>query len=411
MEIFRYINRISNLIVLFKTMNSSFFLLLILIQIKCFLSEYFDSFQTGNLEGDSLIDMSDYYNISLVITTDKKIYTGIPPTFKSSTSSKIISISSAVTYNNNYILMACTEDYLLTKISIETGEETPLVNYTKFTKPNCTCSISTNDNLAYIGISNIIIPTYKINKSYFNTMDDNLIKTDGNSIELDSLNYTEINNTNVNNDEDYFIYYDYNNTYLENGVIKIKLKNEVDGNEPILDDNFDIVNYTFQYKHKNLEHIPLSRSLSCEIVDVEDVSSKESRLVCGYIISNEKSDNSFNYFLIYSVINNNFSDIEDESKTEYKHKTMPNIRLQKINSTHIKYIVSEMSYEVTVKKDNGICSLIIFFLHLLLFYILKKIYLKIISEWKRILIFKILWATMNPKETHYYSYMKFIQKK
>ena len=36
---------------------------------------------------------------------------------------------------------------------------------------------------------------------------------------------------------------------------------------------------------------------------------------------------------------------------------MPYIRLQKINSTHIKYIVSEMSYEVTVKKDNGICSL------------------------------------------------------
>ena len=335
MEIFRYINRISDFLPLFKKMNFSFFLLLIIIQIKCFLSEYFDSLQTGNLEGDSLIDISDYYNISLVITIDKKIYTGIPPTFKSSTSSKLLPISSAVTYNNNYILMACTEDYLLTKINIETGEETALVNYTKFKIPNCTCSISTNDNLVYIGISNIITPSYKINKSFFNIADDNLISTDNNTNDLDSLNYTEINNTNVNIEEDYFIYYDYNNTYLENGVIKIKLKNEGDDNDPILDDNFDIVNYTFQYKHKDLEHIPLSRSLSCEIVDVEDANSKESRLVCGYIISNEKSDNSFNYFLIYSVINNNFSDIEDESKTEYKHKTMPNIRLQKINSTHI----------------------------------------------------------------------------
>ena len=323
-------------------MNFPFFLLLIIIQIKC--EDYFNSFETNIItEGSSLIDISDYYNISLIITTDKKIYTGIPPTFKNSIYSKISEISSAVTYNNNYTLMACTDDYLLIKINIETGEEVPLVNYTFFTIPNCTCSISTKDNYVYIGISNIITPYYKIKKW------DNRFE---NYTDLDSFNSTELNNTNEIDDSNYYFYYDYNNTYLVNSLIKIKLKNDGDNIDPLLDEAFDIVNYTIQYKHKNLENLPLSRPLSCEIVNVKNIITEEPRLICGYIIANETSKDSFDYLLINIVMNSDFNDIEDETITKYKYKIMPYIKLQKINSTHIRYIASKISYEVALKKEG-----------------------------------------------------------
>ena len=111
-----------------KIINSKIFLFLILIKIKTIFLGYFDSFETNTLnEAVSFIDITDYLNLFPIITTDKKIYTGIPPVERSTTNSKIISISSAITYNNNYFLMACTEDYLLSKINVETGNEIPLV--------------------------------------------------------------------------------------------------------------------------------------------------------------------------------------------------------------------------------------------------------------------------------------------
>ena len=74
MEICRFIIIKNNLEVFLNLMNFPFFLLLIIIQIKC--EDYFNSFETNIItEGSSLIDISDYYNISLIITTDKKIYT------------------------------------------------------------------------------------------------------------------------------------------------------------------------------------------------------------------------------------------------------------------------------------------------------------------------------------------------
>ena len=81
-------------------LNFPFFIFLISIQIKQAFNEYFDILQTEDLGNvASLIDIIDYYNIFNIfpnITSEKKIYTGIPPVLKITTTSKIISFSSAV---------------------------------------------------------------------------------------------------------------------------------------------------------------------------------------------------------------------------------------------------------------------------------------------------------------------------
>ena len=138
------------------------FLFFLFIQIKVILSVYFESFQYGNIsENASIIDITDYNNLSLLITTEKKIYTGMTPNKISETNSKIIKLSAAATYDNNFILLACSEDYLLSKINIYSGEETSLLSYAQFnfsikSLNEYSCSICLSNNIAYIGIPQTI---------------------------------------------------------------------------------------------------------------------------------------------------------------------------------------------------------------------------------------------------------------
>ena len=106
--------------------------------------------------------------------------------------------------------MACTENYLLSKISLETGVETILVPYGDFKIPNCTCSISFKDQYTYIGISHIVIPMYKLKKSSYNSGNENNI-LDQNSQKLETSEIlTEINSTNCSdincaeNEDEYY---------------------------------------------------------------------------------------------------------------------------------------------------------------------------------------------------------------
>ena len=331
----------------FNIISFYFTLFIIIIQIKKVFLEYFDSFEEHMLnEAASLIDISDYYNIFPIITTDKKIFAGVPPILKSSTSAKIMSISSAVTYDDKFILMACTEDYLLTKININTGEEMPLVPYGGFNIPNCTCSISTKDNYAYIGVSHIIIPTYYM--KYNDTGEDSTI----NQIEVD---YTKLNSfynlTDINNEDKYYIYYDYNNKYLQNTVIKIKLKTAEENNGPILDDSFNIMNYSLPFKHKDLNKIPFPRPFSCETINIGN--SVESRLVCGIVKINEGGE----FSVIATVMNSEFNKIENETKI-YSIKTQPYIRLQRIDFNSILYIFYLYSYQITLEIEGSKCIII-----------------------------------------------------
>jgi hypothetical protein len=339
-------------------LNFPFFIFLISVQIKQAFTEYFEALQTGDLSNSaSLIDITDYYNIYPIITTEKKIYTGIPPVLKTTTTSKIISFSSAVTYNENYILMSCTEDYLLSTININTGIETPLINYDNFKFPNCTCSISTKDNYIYIGISYIKTPTYRIRNFNYgneNNNSSNINVTNNISCEINDTTCNDLNNE---NDDNYFIFYDYVNTYLENNVIKIKLINNGD-NEPALDENFNILNYTFEYQDTNIDHIPISRPFSCEVINIDDITGQESRLVCGFLIVNETSENKFSYQLNATVMNNNFDEIEDNKEVNIPKK-MPYFRLQRIDETHIRYLLTSYSFVISLKLEDSECKIVI----------------------------------------------------
>ena len=169
MEKIRYNNMFLFIDFTIKFIHFNYFLLFFLIQIKGILLVYFESFQTAMLDiQGSLIDITDYHYLYLIVTTNKKIYTGIPPTFRANTDSSISNISSAVTSNNNYILIGCTENYLLSSISIETGLENPLVGYENMNIPSSTCSISYKENYVYIGFSHIINPIYAIPKELYN---------------------------------------------------------------------------------------------------------------------------------------------------------------------------------------------------------------------------------------------------
>ena len=316
---------------------NALYFFLILIQIKLLFSQKFESFISSTLNNyTSLIDITDYFNIFPIITSDKKIYTNIPPIERNITSSKITKFSAAATYNKKTILIACTEDYLLSKIDIDSGEETPLVKYENedinVNIPSFTCSISICNDYIYIGMSHKIVPYTKIKKEN-NRME--IINSD--IIGKNNLNISDIF-TVINNEEDnYDIIYDYINTYLANSVIKIKIKTDEENNGLLKDPSFNILNYTFKYTTKNSNIMDLSNPLSCEIVS--------SQLDCGYV---RNFDNL--YFAYIVVMNKNFDGI-DEEKELYNSTSLLYLKLQKKDENSI-YFIGKNCFIISL-QNNG----------------------------------------------------------
>ena len=139
---------------------SKYHLIFLAIILKCNFDycQISDNYQTNILEGGSydLIDIKDYLNLSLIITTSKKIYAGIPPRLKATTSAKLIKQTSIITINENFILAACLQDSFLTKISLNSGAYSSLIDYDDFTSPTLSvpsksCSISILNDLVFVG--------------------------------------------------------------------------------------------------------------------------------------------------------------------------------------------------------------------------------------------------------------------
>ena len=251
----------SNLInVVGKSIKFLFLFHLFLINIKDVFAEYLKSYQSNSFEDlDSLIEINDYYNLSIFLTTNKKIYMGIPPKQISIINSNInyISLTTGITYNENYILMVCTEDYLLTKVEINAGTEIPLLNYTNnITLPDYSCEGFKDDNYVYISMSHIIKP---INNK-------NLTKNDTINV---YTNDSDVNETeNISTD-------DYANQYLEHSIIRIKLNNIDENSEPRIDEINDIDKYILDYKINYYYLLPRSSIFSCEIIKYD-----ESIVIC-----------------------------------------------------------------------------------------------------------------------------------
>ena len=126
-----------------------------------------DEFNSQILESSDsyLIDINDYDNLGIIMTTSKKIYfiSSIEETPSTSINFdlNVANYSMGATYHNNYLLVACTEDSLLGWVNIEAGESSPLLNYNDISyegktldKPNQICSLSIFENIAYIAIAN-----------------------------------------------------------------------------------------------------------------------------------------------------------------------------------------------------------------------------------------------------------------
>ena len=337
----------------------SFFLLLF--QINGVFSVYFDSFESNILsEDDSLIDIKDYSNLFPIITTNKKLYIGVPPSENATITSQIVNISSVVIFNNNYILLACTQDNLLSIINIETGEEKPLITYENYNLPNYTCSISTKDNYVYIGTSNIVIPSYKIkkandkiNNNYENETEETICikETYNYSFDLNNSFYSSLL-TEIITEDEYEIVYDENNKYLENTVFKIKLKEE--NNEILIDENFNITNYNLKYKNKHIDKMAFPKPFSCEVINIEN--SEESRLVCGYIFVKDTKINKITYIVNAIVMNSDFNQEENETAI-FTFSSIPNIKFQRVDSNTIIYICNEHSFEINLKLEGTKCIL------------------------------------------------------
>jgi len=190
-------------------------------------SQINDNYELQSLideDGKSLIDVADYHNLKLVVSSSGNIYKGIPSQKVSQTNTKLFKNSAIASLNENNLLASSLEDSLLTKINIASGEYTFLLQYSnistsiELTTPENIFSISILENLVFIAYSIISGETkYKI-------------------------------------------------------VIRVNIKNKDDSNGPIIDTNYQIKNYI--YEESNDSKLDSIRLFVCETIYISnDVSN------------------------------------------------------------------------------------------------------------------------------------------
>ena len=266
------------------------FIIITILKIGIISSETSENYISNNLEGEEgnyLLDVIDYHNLYILLSTSGNIYTGIPPTYKVYTNANINNCSSIATVNENYIFVSCLNDSLLGKININTGAYSPLIQYTdiqttfELTVPKTICSLSIFNNLVFIG-------------------------------------YTKIN-TNGNK---------------TNIVIRANILNKE--NDPTIElsenSNFFVFPKTY-YKTTSI------RQIGCEVVNHKD-HSDVYRLVCAY-----DTYDSNNKYQVYSFsIKNDLSSVDthDEECRVYGFGSDSGFRLYKIDSFNIRCVMRKI---------------------------------------------------------------------
>ena len=168
--------------------------------------QIYDNFNNGTLEslGSSILDITDYLNLSLLITSSGNIYNVAPLSFRMKTGASLNASSSAAVCNEKYILVACLENSLLTKININDGNFQNLIDYSEFdsivVSNRSSCYLSIYENIVSIGVSQ---PSF-----------DNTIKNEIITINIKNKDDT-INGPSIDNDQQYKLYifpFEYNKT-------------------------------------------------------------------------------------------------------------------------------------------------------------------------------------------------------
>ena len=157
-----------------KFINYNFILLSLALIFKKFfvICQNGNSFVINTLESENseLIDVTDYHNLNLILTTGRKIYKGIPPQLLITTNAQIINTTSIITINENFLLASCLQNSLLSKINLNNGVITDLINYNSINGlnleiPITSCSLSIIENTVFIGYTRIDFLETQVNKT------------------------------------------------------------------------------------------------------------------------------------------------------------------------------------------------------------------------------------------------------
>ena len=285
--------------VLMKIKKKMLFISLFFIIQQLIICQIYDNFNNGILDNQSsIVDVGDYLNLSIIITTNGNIFNGTPLSFKSSTELTLNASSYAASCNENYMLVACTEDFLLSKLNINSGSYISLIDYSEYNTivvSNTSCCISIFEDIVFIVIGQ-----------------------------------TNPQNKNINN------------------VIKFNIANKGDlDNGPIINTNIDKIFYTFPF---DILRSNTSRDISCETILVQD-KENEYRLLCIYESKEEKNQ-------IWVITFND--DIEVEEKIMmYDSKGEIGFRLHKIDNYYLRCVLRKTNFDLyidsnyKIKKING----------------------------------------------------------
>ena len=291
---------------------NNFLFLLLFIGVKLILTQINDNFNSAILENGNyeLLDVTDYHNINLIVSTSKNIYTGIPPTLKTSTRAYLIKATSLITINSNFLLAACLGDAFLGKIDLTDGNFISFLSYnglgtdSELEVPTTSCSLSNIDNTIFIGYSKI--------EQYPG----------------------ETNKTNI--------------------IFKINIQNKNDtDNGPNID--YQIEHFTFPQSTKLTSS---SRQISCEPVRIED-NTNEYRLVClheGIYEYFNKGKRLLENMVFATTINSYFNNFEvnmTENQIRYGLNDL-GFRIYRENDTYARCVTSNALVEIHLKTTNSV---------------------------------------------------------
>ena len=294
--------------------------LVFFIEIKFILPQIFDNYESNILEEGNydILDVTDYHNINLIVSTSKNIYTSIPPSLKVTTNANLINSSSLITINENYLLVACLQDSFLGKIRLSDGTFTSLLSYTNIGTyssldiPIKICSLSNIDNTIFIGYSKI---------EYFEETD-------------------ETNKTNI--------------------IFQIEITNKEDtDNGPVIDDLVEIKSFQFP---KSTIMTSSSRQISCEPLRIKDDINNEYRLVCLHegIYENSFGGNiTWEHKVYATTIKSDLINFEinmTESQIRYGKNEL-GLRIYKENDTYARCMTSNSLVEIHLSKTDSVTKI------------------------------------------------------
>ncbi len=285
--------------------------LLIILKYNSVFCQINDNFQRNTLESGSydILDYNDYQNLKLIITTSKKIYSGIPPQHLVTTTANLINVTSLISINSNYLLAACVQDYLLVKIKLSDGSSSPLINYNIFNDlylniPIKSCSLSILDDIVYIGYTRA---------HYYET---------------------EANKTNI--------------------VMKFTLTDLNSENGPSFVSEGEEGYFIFPEQNILTES---SRQIGCEPLKIKNFNNNNGsdfRLVC--LFEDYRLYNGVLKYQVYVIIiNETFNGLENDmfESSLYRMNSNSGFRVYRLSDTESRCIMKKVGYDVFLKIDDS----------------------------------------------------------